>query len=217
MNSDRTTWHEAFRILREDVSKFQFHYPAWFEYLAEQIPATNSRARRDVPRFLSLLEAIALCQSFSDGRREKSKGIEIVFADYCAAYAILCEAFTSTYVGAHPRALEFAKAVRVLCAQSAMPVTTKDVAAHLHWKPSVAHKWRVEALRRKLVQYKIGTYPANKKPLLPGPARQATGFLPDPHLVFRERPHVGSVVRYIDPITDEKRILRRPKTDGDSD
>ena len=207
-------WHDAFRILRTNVPRFR--YPGFFDYLAEHVPAGNSRARRDAPRFLSFLQAVALCQGFSDGRRKKAeKEIEINFADYCVAFAICSGAFTSTYVGAHPMALEFAKAVRHLCGKSNKPVTTKDVQAHLKWKNQVAHKWRVAAVRQKLVQYKPGTHPNNKKPLLPGPAKHATTFLPDPRLVLRERPEIGNVVRYVDPITGQEKVLRRQTEEDD--
>jgi hypothetical protein len=208
-------WHEAFRLLCEQVPKFR--KPEWFSYLGEHIPADNPRARRDVPRFLSLLQAVALCRSFSDGRMEeaKRKEIEINFGDYCVAFRILGVAFESTYAGVHPTALEFAKAVRHLCRQSKLPVTTKDVAEHLGWNGPVAHKWRVEALKQKLIRYKPGTHPSNKKPLLPSSLEHATAFLPAPGLVFRERPELGNVVRYVDPITGQKRVWRRRNEETD--
>jgi hypothetical protein len=204
-----TIWHEAFRILCDDVPEFR--YPEWLDYVAEQIPTEDSRARRDVPRFLSFLEAIARCRSFSDGRHQKSKPIEINFADYCEAYPILREAFASTYTGAHPMAMEFAKAVRQLCSKSKKHVTTREVATHLGWTETVAHKWRAEAVKQKLVQYKPGTYVQNKKPLLPGPAEHATAFLPDPHLVFQARPELGTVVKYTCPFTGERLFMSRRK------
>jgi hypothetical protein len=199
-------WHEALRILCTDVP--EFHYPEWFDYLGEQIPAEDTRARRDSPRFLSFLEAVALCRSFSDGRREKLKGIEITFADYCVAYAILKESFASTYVGAHPVVMQFAKAVRELCKQSKNDITTKEVAAHLGWSEAVAHKWRVQAVKQKLVQYKPGTYAQNKKPLLPGLIDHPTAFLPTPRSVLQARPELGKVVKYISALSGEEVVIR---------
>jgi hypothetical protein len=205
---DLNVWHELYRLLCEDVPSFR--YPDWFDYFGERIPDEQSRARRDVPRFLSLLQAVACCRSYSDGRREKSKNIiEINFADYCVAYRILSKAFIYTYVGAHPNVVEFAAAVRDLCDKGKKPVTTKDVAAHLEWENKVAHKWRVEAVKQQLVEYQPGTFPQNKKPLLPGAARHATTFLPDPRLVFRERPDLGEEVRFMDPLSGKSKILRR--------
>lgn len=203
---------EAFRILTDEVPEFS--YPEWFDYLADQIPAEDSRARRDAARFLSLLEAVALCRSFADGRRNKSKEIEINFADYCVAYPILREAFASTYAGAHPMAMEFARAVRQLCSKSKKHVTTKEVATHLGWNEAVAHKWRVEAVKQKVVQYKSGTYPRNQKPLLPGPAEHPTAFLPEPRLVFEARPELGTVVKYTCPLSGEALFMRRRKAGG---
>jgi hypothetical protein len=204
---DMPTWHEVYRILTESVPEFR--YPEWFDYLAEQIPAEESRARRDVPRFLSLLEAVALCRSFSDGRRRKSNEIEIDFGDYSVAYTILRNAFASTYVGAHPMAMVFASAVRRLCGERKQHVTTKDVAAHMGWSDALAHKWRVIALKRNLIQYKPGTYARNEKPLLPGPAGQPTRFLPDPVSVFNARPELGKVLAVVNPITGEEYVYRR--------
>jgi hypothetical protein len=213
---ETNVWHEVYRILCKDVPKFR--YPGWFNYLANQLPAGNPRSRRDGARFLSLLQAVARCRSFSDGRREKSNGvIEINFADYCVAYRILNKAFASTYAGAHPMALEFANAVRDLSPEGKKSVTTKDVAAHLGWKESVAHKWRRAALEQRLIEEERGTHPQNKKPVVPGPARIATTFLPDPLLVFREQPEIGDVVRYIDPLTGKGMILRRAPTNGDKE
>jgi hypothetical protein len=201
-------WHEAFRILTDDVSEFV--YPEWLVSVGEQVPVEDSRARRDSPRFLSFLEAVALCRSFSDGRRNKSKVIKINFADYCVAYSILKDAFASTYVGAHPMALEFARAVRQLCSKRKKDVLTKDVATHLGWSEAVAHKWRVEAVKQKLVEYKSGTYPQNRKPLLPGPTAHPTVFLPSPALVFRARPELGKVVKFVCPLTGEHLFHHRP-------
>lgn len=200
---------EAFRTLCTDVP--QFLYQEWLAYVADQIPAEDPRARRDWARFLSLLEAVALCRSFSDGRHQKSKAIEINFADYCTAYPILREAFASTYAGAHPKAMEFARAVRQLCSKSKKHVTTKEVATHLGWTEAVAHKWRMEAVKQKLVQYKPGTYAQNKKPLLPGPSEHPTAFLPDPPLVIQARPELGRVVKYTCPLTGERLFMSRRK------
>jgi hypothetical protein len=205
-------WHEAFRILCDDVPEFR--YPEWFDYLGVQVPTEDSRARRDVPQFLSFLEAVALCRSFSDGRHQKSKAIEINFADYCEAYIILKDAFASTYAGAHPMAMEFARGVRQLCGKSKKHVTTKEVATQLGWTEAVAHKWRVKAVKQKLVQYKPGTYAQNKKPLLPGSAEHPTAFLPEPHLVFQARPELNRVVKYMCPRYGVPLFMSRRKAGG---
>ena len=106
-------------------------------------------------------------------------------------------------------AMEFGKAVRQLCGNSKKHVTTKDVATHLGWTEAVAHKWRVEAIKRKLVQYQAGTYPQNKKPLLPGPTEHPTAFLPDPRLVFHARPELGEAWKYISALSGEEVTIRR--------
>jgi hypothetical protein len=204
---DQLVWQEAFRILTTNMPKFI--YPAWFAYLAEHIPVESSRARRDVPRLISFLKVIARCRSFSDGT-DGAKEIEISFSDYCVAYAILNDAFASTYTGAHPRVLEFAQGVRDLHEETKRSVLTKDVQKHLNWeKEALAHKWRAAAVKQKLVRYEEGTHQNNKKPLLPDKARKATAFLPDPQLIFKERLDLGEEVTFVDPISGEERILRR--------
>lgn len=200
-----TVWREAIRILSGQIPKFKF--PAWFACLAKNIPTDDSRARRDVPRFLTLLKAVALCLRFSDGRRETAE-IEISFSDYCVAWEILHEAFASTYRGAHPQALRLGDAVRDLHSELKRPVSVQELADNLGWKPAVVYKWRKAALKLKLVQQVDGTQPQNKKPLLPGPV-PSSGFLPHPKFVFRERSELGETARYLNPLTGTEKVLRR--------
>ena len=65
------------------------------------------------------------------------------------------------------------------------------------------------------IRYKPGTHQNNQKLLLPGPAKHGTTFLPDPRVVFRERPDIGNVVRYVDPITGQEKVMRRQTEEED--
>jgi hypothetical protein len=109
-------------------------------------------------------------------------------------------------------AMEFARAVSQLCGRNKRHVTTKDVANHLGWSEDVAHKWRVKAVKYKLVEYKPGTYPRNLKPLLPGPTAHPTVFLPSPALVFQARPELGKIVKYVCPLTGERLFMLRRRS-----
>jgi hypothetical protein len=212
--ADIRIWQEAIRILCKRTPSFR--NPSWFSCLAKQIPTDEPRARRDSVRFLGLLKAIALCRSYSDGRIEKSPSeIEINFADYCVAYRILNRSFSSTFVGAHPRALKLAKAVRSLNKTLEGSVTVKELSRSLHWDTAVVYKYVKEAQSRNLVDYEEGFYRFNQKRLLPG-AILHPGFLPDPKLVLRKCRDLGEEARYVDPLTGKVVVLRRARWTGEA-
>jgi hypothetical protein len=200
-------WHEAIRLLCRKIPRFR--HPAWFTFLAKEIPSDAPRARRDVVRFLSLLKAVSLCRSYSDGRRKNSPAeIEISFADYCVAHRILSRAFTSTFAGAHPRALKLAKAVRVLHEQLHGPVSVKEVVSKLGWDQALVYKYAKSAEKQNLVQYESGTRLHNQRRLLPGLISRPS-FLPDPNLIFRKCEELGQEVRYVDPLNGGVVVMRR--------
>jgi hypothetical protein len=206
-------WQEAGRLLRETIPEFR--YPEWFEVLAENIPATDTRSRRDADRFLSLLKAITLCRSSADGRRGKTGQVEINIEDYAVAYEILHTAFASTYRGAHPNALKVAETVRHINKNLRRPVTAKEVAEHHTWKLPVAYKWTRVAVDHQLVRREPGTQQGNLKRLVPGVSAE-TRFLPHPNVVFRARKELGAFVRYVHPLTGSNETLRR-QTEEDED
>lgn len=204
-------WHQAVRLLWRDIPEFSL--PAWLETVADHIPADDPRARRDVPRFLSLLQAVALCLSWSDGRRSpgvEKQPVEISFSDYCVAFLLLQQAFTSTYSRAHPQALILAEGVRRLIRKTDKPVAAADLATFLGWERSLVYKWVQEAIEQNLIKYSVGTRQHNLKLLLPG-AVQSRGFLPHPQVIFRARPEIGEQVRVIDPITGKPKIVKRQR------
>jgi hypothetical protein len=206
-DKDLRVWHEAVRILCKKVPRFR--HPPWFTLLADEIPSDEPRARRDAVRFLSLLKAVSLCRSHSDGRfKACSKEIEVNFADYCVAYHILCRAFTSTFAGAHPQALKLARAVRRLKRSLGRPVTIKEAAQHLGWSQAVVYKFVKKAEKEKLVQYESGSHLWNRKRLLPGMVSRPS-FLPDPQLILQKCREIGDEVRYSHPLTGKEVIRRR--------
>jgi hypothetical protein len=202
-------WQEAIRIACQKVPRFR--HPVWFNYLAKHIPTGEPRARRDAVRFLSLLKAVALCRSYSDGRiRQCASEIEINFADYCVAHRILAPAFTSTFAGAHPRALELADGVRALSEKLDRPVAVKELAKKLAWDGALVYKYAKEAAAAKLIDYEPGFRVWNVKRLLPGIV-SSPGFLPDPQLIFHNCPETGKDVSYLDPLTGKAVVLRRTR------
>jgi hypothetical protein len=207
-------WREAIRVLSEDLRGFR--YPEWFTFLAERIPAAETRARRDAERFLSLLKAVAACSSLSDGRRDEKGDIQINLADYCIAYEILNEAFAFTYGGAHPHALMVAETVRKLRGDFKRPVTVKEVAEHHGWEQPLAYKWVNVAIESKLIVREAGTREKNLKRLIPRAAAEST-FLPHPTLVLRDGQDAAKFVRYIHPLTGHTQTLRRIVAEEDDD
>jgi hypothetical protein len=208
-------WQEAIRSLCKRTPKFL--YPSWFDCLAKQIPPDEPRARRDAVRFLSLLKAIVLCRSYSDGRiKERASGIEISFADYCVAYHLLNRSFSSTFVGAHPRAIGLAKGVSRLNKTLKRPVTVREVATALHWEPALVYKYVKEAQSRNLVDYEEGSHLWNRKRLLPGLVSRP-GFLPAPDFMLRNCKGVGNQARYVDPLTGKTVVLKRARWIGEAE
>jgi hypothetical protein len=200
-------WFEVFRLLAE--TKPVFVHPEWLLDLAEWIPSGETRARRDVGRFVNLLRAVALCRSFSDERLARFPTVEVTFADYCVAFELLGEAFTSTYRGAHPQALRVAEAVRRLHKFLRRPVKVKEVAEDLSWEPGLTYKWVKAAVGLTLVGYEHGTNENNTKPLVPGPSPSG-GFLPHPLQVLKRNAQIG-IVRYGNPLTGEPTELKPPR------
>ena len=210
---DLPVWHEAIRLISRKIRKFR--YPPWFGFLASQIPADEPRARRDVVRFLSLLKAVALCQSHFDGRSKKLRTeIEITFSDYFVAHRILNRAFSSTFAGVHPRVLTLAKAVRKVHEQIARSISLKELVKELGWEYPLVHKHLKRAEEQKLVRYESESRQFNEKRVLPGSISRPS-FLPSPKFIFQKCAKVGEVVRYIDPLTGQK--VRRKKSSGESE
>jgi DNA primase len=200
-------WHEAIRLLGKKTPKFR--HPEWFTFLAREIPPDEPRARRDAVRFLSLLKAVALCLSHSDGRIKKSPTeIEIAFSDYCVAHRILSRAFTSTFAGVHPRVLQLSRAVRRLYKETAKPVSVKELIQELGWDQALVYKYVKIAEKQNLIQYEGGSHLHNQKRLQPGLISRPS-FLPDPKLIFHKSAVVGDEVRYVDPLTGKELAMRR--------
>jgi len=205
-------WQETVRLISENPRGFR--YPQWFGCLAEEIPAGETRARRDAERFLSLLKAVTVCRSFSDGRREVKGDIEINLADYCVAYEILSDAFAFTYSGAHPNALKVAETVRKLNGDLKRPVTSEEIREHHGWERDVTYKWINVAIERNLIAREPGTRENNLKRLIPR-AGAETKFLPHPTLILREVEDGMKFVRYVHPLTGRQQTLRRQAEEDD--
>jgi hypothetical protein len=204
------TWREAIWILTEKSPVFV--HPSWLKAVAAQIPVDDTRARRDSARFRTLLEAVALVASYSDGRRERdAERLEIQFADYCVAYEILNEAFSSTYRGVQPQALRVAEAVNELHKERKRSVKVQEIAELLDWEHQVTYKWVKAAVNQRLILLEPGTHEKNVKRYTPARLK-ATRFLPSPQSILNECAELPDSVIYADPVTGQQRKLRRGAT-----
>jgi hypothetical protein len=186
----------------------------WFKSVADRIPADETRARRDVDRFCSLLEAVALCRSFSDGRyHENSEELEIDFSDYCVAFEILNDAFSSTHRSTHPQALRVGESVQRLYSEWERGVPAKELAKENGWELPVTYKWLNVAIKDKLIVLEPGTNEKNRKRYTPGAVR-ATRFLPAPQELMKERSDLEEAIGYLDPLTGKWKKLQRGAARG---
>jgi len=201
------TWREATRILTEKCPVFV--HPSWLKTVAAHIPADDTRARRDSARLRSLLEAVALVRSFSDGRRaDNPDRIEIRFSDYGISHQILSTAFSSTYRGVQPQVLRVSEAVSELHKETKRSVTVHEIAEKLSWEQQVTYKWVKVAVNQKLILLEPGAHEKNVKLYSPGRSK-STRFLPDPQSVLDDCDELPDSVVYLDPLTGKQKKLRR--------
>jgi hypothetical protein len=200
---DLAVWQSAMALLKRREGDFQYP-PAWLQYVAEQLPLTQVRARRDWERFLSFCQACALC------RRGVDAVLDITFADCCVAYRILEPAPAAAVSDFSARRRNLTSAVARLNKHFGRAVTTHEIAAELGWKESLVYKHLKSSIKQRLVEYEPGTREKNEKRVRINRAASG-GFWPKPWTVFRNNPEIGSEARYTDPFTGKKMVMRRHK------
>lgn len=206
---DLSVWRTAVSLLKSKKGDF-CNPPQWLEYVSKQVPLSQVRVRRDWPRFITFLKAVAICSSGAESNEPRN----ICFGDYCAAYRIFSTVFASTLRGLPEQELCVSIAVRTLAQRSLRPVTTKEVAAHLGWKRSLVYKHVKAAIDHKLLERESGTRARNVKGLV-APESASAGFLPSPRSVFDANPAIGEEIRYVHPLSGLTKVLRRrPRTQG---
>jgi hypothetical protein len=200
---DLKIWQQAIQLLWDNY-KQPFVFPAWFEYIAEQVPAQNVRARRDWKRFLGLMEAIAMCSP--DPQRDG----KVTFADYCVAHRLLNAALTSTVNAVNGNELRLQTAVKTLQEELGRAVTIKELRDRLGWNPSLTYKYANAAAKKNLVAYEPGTREKNVKRLLATEESPAK-FLPSPEKILNNVSELGRAVDFVDPITGDEREWKRSR------
>jgi len=179
--------------------------PRWLQDVARQLPCDRHRLRRDWSRALCICQAVALC------RRHLVKPgevLNITFADYCVAYKILEPVLASTLHELPTQDATLSQAIATLNRRRGRPVTVREVSNELRWKPSLVYKHVKTAAQRGLVQYEPGTRSFNEKRLV-ATADSPGGFLPRPRVILDGAPDLGPEVRYVDPFTGKRLIIRR--------
>lgn len=193
-------WQEALRLIGHQHVTFQF--PSWFSEVAGMVPKEHVRVRRDWERFLAFCKAVAMCRSVNESVRS-SKDIEISFADYCVAHAIVNAALASSVHALHERELALASAVRQLHKNFKKPVTVQDAAKQLGWKESLLYKYLRPTIKHKLLKEVGGTRQSNQKLLEPVPGSQS-GFLPSLEHVVRTLAGISEdEQQFVHPLTGE--------------
>ena len=201
-SEDLPLWRAATSRLRYKEGDFE-HPPTWLRYVATKLPRDDVRGRRDWPRFLAFTSAIALCRSHRDGHR-----VDITFADYCVAYRIFEPVFAFTRRALPHEQLTLAKTVAKLIRRFGRSVTVREIANELNWKERVVYKRAKAAKESGLIEYEKRTRERNVKRIR---ARDEfrERFLPNPIDVLHHNPQIGRKLKYIDPFTGERKVVRR--------
>ncbi len=145
-HGDLQVWRTALSMLVPRKRDFK-NPPPWLLYVAKELPRNKVRVRRDWSRFLTFLEAVALC------RRVPGRGqtLDNTFADYCVAYRILEPVLASTLRGLPTQEVSVGRAVATLVKQLERSVTVREVAEALKWKQSLVYKHVKGAVRHHLI------------------------------------------------------------------
>jgi hypothetical protein len=200
---DLAMWRAATSFLSPRKGDFE-NPPKWLKYVAKQLPLRQVRTRRDWPRFLAFLHAIAFCRPRPNG----GIPLNICFADYCVGYQILEPVLAANITQLPTEDVQLGQAVAVLHRRNKRGVTAKELRGHLSWKNSAVYKHITSAVANRLIKYEPGTREKNEKRLLPR-KNLKKGFLPPPKMVLVKNSEIGKKVKYVDPFTGKWRTVRR--------
>jgi hypothetical protein len=200
--NDLRVWQTALSLVVCKEGDFE-HPPFWLEYVAERVPLTKVRVRRDWDRFLSFCKAVALCRAAT-----RVEVVDITFADYCVAYQILEPALAATLHGLPTQEFTLGRTVADLTKQRGRAVTVNEISTQLGWKSSLVYKHVKRAVKHRLLEYEKGAREKNVK-LLRANSDFKDGFLPSPASVFKSNIKIGSEVKYVDPFTGQRKLMRR--------
>jgi hypothetical protein len=200
-DSDLEVWQMVTALIRYQDQDFQ-NSPVWLESVARRVPTDEVRVRRDWQRFLTFLQAIAMCRV---GSRSSTSPVELTAEDYCVGYRIFSGVFEATIKGIPQQELALGTAVAKLYKQMGRAVTAQEIAQELGWKESLVYKWIPSvAKNQRVVQYEDGPpKETNLKRLVP--IEQGKDFLPLPSVVLKENPKIKGVA-FIDPFTGEEMV-----------
>lgn len=134
--------------------------------------------------------------------------MNIKFADYAVAYAIVEPALAATARVIHPREAELLSAIETLSGEFRRGVTPKSIADHLKWERSLVYKYLEEAAKHKRIEYKAGTRERNQKLVILAQGAR-TGFLVPPLTVLQNRTELPKALGFVDPFTGKKKVLKR--------
>jgi hypothetical protein len=203
-DQDLHVWQAAMGRLKFKKGDF-CNPPRWLQDVARRLPLDRQRLRRDWTRALSMCQAVALCRRYL---QEPGEPLDITFADYCVAYKILEPVLASTLHELPTREAMLSQAVAAINRNQGRGATHQEVAAKLGWNTSLVYRHVPKAVKYGLLKYESETRGFNEKPFwatvdTPG------AFLPRPRIIFDAAPELGPEVRYVDPFTGKRLVIRR--------
>ena len=154
---DLAIWRAATSFL--SPQKGDFNPPKRLKYVAKHLPLGQVRTRRDLPRFLAFLHAIALCRQ----RPDSGRPLNICFADYCVGYQILEPVLAANIKQPPKEDVQLGQAVAILHRRNKRAVTAKELRAHLSWNNSAVYKHIISAVANRLIKYESGTREKKRK------------------------------------------------------
>ena len=200
--------HEQY-VIRKAISIIRQHIitvklPSWFEVVAEHVPATRLRSRRDWPRFLSLCKAIALIRAHRADPQKPSAAV-VDFSDYAVAYRLLNGVFSRTPTKKRSSTDELVTAVETLFAEHGAAVSVQEVAQFLGWEEARTYKHAKAAVERDALRYEDGNRINNEKRMIPNGCGLGD-FLISPTGLLRLQPKLKGC-SFVDPITGETKVI----------
>lgn len=177
---------------------------SWLEIVIDCMPG-QVRVRRDVTRFLRLLQAITLTRYYRSGAHDRPE-MEVEFSDYAVAWCLLNDAFTCSASDAPFATGQVVSAAETIFNKSHQAVSVKQIAAHLAWKQGSVYPHLNRAVELGLLRYDGKSRQNNEKRYIPTGARR-DDFLVSPQKLLEMCPQLEPC-EYVNPITGNTEVVK---------
>ena len=192
-------WKTAHQLIAERAHT-PITLPSWFSDVAEMVKASDVRARRYFPAFITACRSVALLCSFQDdeSREGELENIDVTFRDYAIAALIFRSVLETSLLGRDNLDVETRTAVAEIASRKAAPVDAEELAQSLGITKGEAYGRLRTAERAGAIQRANKPEKANRKLYLP---TFCSGLVPDPEEAFRKISKIGKRVRFRHPLT----------------